>query len=72
MTILAPMVSRRAKRVFWADSTENSQTIQGKDANNYTKDIIKLFNKPPRWNDQIQAFSLNFNERVDLASVKNF
>lgn len=31
-----------------------------------------FFNKPPKWNEQVQAFVLNFNGRVDKASVKNF
>ena len=44
-----------------------------------------FFNKPPKWNDctiniiitylfyiEVQAFVLNFNGRVDKASVKNF
>lgn len=29
-------------------------------------------NKPPKWNEQIGAFVLNFNKRVTQASVKNF
>lgn len=29
-------------------------------------------NKPPRWEERIGAFVLNFNKRVTLASVKNF
>ena len=34
---------------------------------------IKFFyNKTPKWNDQVQAFVLNFNGRVDKPSVKNF
>jgi len=34
---------------------------------------IKFFyNKPPKWNEHLQAFVLNFNGRVDKASVKNF
>lgn len=31
-----------------------------------------LHNKPPKWNDKVAAFVLNFNGRVTLASVKNF
>lgn len=31
-----------------------------------------LHNKPPKWNEQVSAFVLNFNGRVDKASVKNF
>ena len=36
------------------------------------KNIISLINKPPRWNDQVGAYVLNFNGRVTMASVKNF
>lgn len=31
-----------------------------------------LFNKPPKWNDEVSAFVLNFHGRVDKPSVKNF
>ena len=37
-----------------------------------TEDLIVLRNKQPRWNEQMQAYCLNFNGRVTLASVKNF
>ncbi|EGR30002.1 hypothetical protein IMG5_144760 [Ichthyophthirius multifiliis] len=33
---------------------------------------LHYFNKPPKWNDSVQAFVLNFNGRVDKPSVKNF
>lgn len=34
---------------------------------------IKFFkNKPPKWNEQLKSFVLNFNGRVDRASIKNF
>ena len=36
------------------------------------KDLQYLINKPPRWNDQVGAYVLNFNGRVTMASVKNF
>lgn len=36
------------------------------------KDIRPLINKPPRWNEQVGAYVLNFNGRVTMASVKNF
>jgi len=35
-------------------------------------DMIVLTNKSPRWNEQMQAYCLNFNGRVTHASVKNF
>mmetsp|Transcript_11080 Transcript_11080/g.15276 ORF Transcript_11080/g.15276 Transcript_11080/m.15276 type:complete len:669 (-) Transcript_11080:223-2229(-) len=36
------------------------------------RDLIYLINKPPRWNEQVGAYVLNFNGRVTMASVKNF
>lgn len=36
------------------------------------KDLVYLINKPPRWNEQVGAYVLNFNGRVTMASVKNF
>ena len=45
------------------------------------ENIMFFFNKPPKWNErkcqlhyflEVQAFVLNFNGRVDKASVKNF
>lgn len=36
------------------------------------KDLVHMINKPPRWNEQVQAYVLNFNGRVTMASVKNF
>lgn len=35
-------------------------------------DMVQLVNKPPKWNDQVGAYVLNFNGRVTMASVKNF
>lgn len=37
-----------------------------------TENIMELLNKPPRWNDEVGAYVLNFNGRVTMASVKNF
>lgn len=34
--------------------------------------LLSFVNKPPSWNDKIKAYSLNFNGRVTVASVKNF
>lgn len=35
-------------------------------------ELIVMFNKPPRWNEELNAYCLNFNGRVTEASVKNF
>jgi tubby-related protein 1 len=34
--------------------------------------LLPLVNRPPKWNEQVQAFVLNFYGRVDKPSVKNF
>jgi len=34
--------------------------------------LVTLTNRPPKWNDQVGAYVLNFNGRVTMASVKNF
>lgn len=34
--------------------------------------MVVLRNKPPKWNDSLGAYCLNFNGRVTEASVKNF
>jgi tubby-related protein 1 len=37
-----------------------------------TDELAQLINKPPVWNDEIGANTLNFNKRVTMPSVKNF
>lgn len=36
------------------------------------QDTIVMRNKPPKWNEQLSAYCLNFKGRVTQASVKNF
>lgn len=38
----------------------------------HTQDMVTMVNKPPKWNEAVKAFVLNFNGRVTMASVKNF
>lgn len=33
---------------------------------------VVMHNKPPKWNEQLNAYCLNFHGRVTQASVKNF
>lgn len=39
---------------------------------NWSRDCHYYINKPPRWNEQIGGYVLNFHGRVTMASVKNF
>ena len=34
--------------------------------------LVVLRNKPPKWNEQLGAYCLNFHGRVTQPSVKNF
>lgn len=36
------------------------------------QDTVVMRNKPPKWNEQLGAYCLNFKGRVTQASVKNF
>lgn len=72
MKVLLPMVSREGEELVWPDTENEKETIQGKFGDSQAEDIMFFFNKPPKWNEQVQAFVLNFNGRVDKASVKNF
>ena len=72
MKVLMPMVERDGTELIWPDSELEKETIAGKFADNDVENLMFFFNKPPKWNEQVQAFVLNFNGRVDKASVKNF
>ena len=52
------------------DTGNDSILARMKDRN--MRDLVYLINKPPRWNEQVGAYVLNFNGRVTMASVKNF
>ena len=51
-------------------SSNNDMLSRLKDRN--FENLIYLISKPPRWNEQVQAYVLNFKGRVTIASVKNF
>jgi tubby-related protein 1 len=60
-----------------AAMTRNSAPSVGEDIltrmrDRSLRDLAYLINKPPRWNEQVGAYVLNFNGRVTMASVKNF
>ena len=46
--------------------------MAAKVAAGYVQDMTMLINKPPRWNEEVNAYVLNFGGRVTMASVKNF
>lgn len=56
--------------VFQPDNEEDSMLAKFRAG--YIQDMALLINKPPKWNDQVGAYVLNFYGRVTMASVKNF
>ncbi|KAJ3163615.1 hypothetical protein HDU86_000198 [Geranomyces michiganensis] len=71
MTVVLPSMTRDGKRVP-LNPTDDRETLSGRLRNGNDREIMKLHNKAPQWNDETQSFVLNFNGRVTLASVKNF
>merc|ERR1719203_2704327 len=73
MAAVIPRVQPNGERLVCRTlnpDTEGLMSLQKAGTNSH---LIEVYhNKPPKWNDQIGAFVLNFNKRVTQASVKNF
>ena len=71
MQVSVPAVDAHDRTVTWKSNNNVDELINRiKDRN--MRDIVYMINKPPRWNEQVSAYVLNFNGRVTMASVKNF
>ncbi|GIL70974.1 hypothetical protein Vretimale_4064 [Volvox reticuliferus] len=71
MMAAIPAVDGSGRRLYHANSDtdcilERIRHRKGLD------ELVMMGNKPPRWNDELNAYCLNFNGRVTEASVKNF
>ncbi|KAJ3180959.1 hypothetical protein HDU87_001607 [Geranomyces variabilis] len=71
MTVVLPSMTRDGNRVP-LNPIDDKDSLSGRLRNGNDREILKLHNKAPQWNDETQSFVLNFNGRVTLASVKNF
>lgn len=71
MKVAVPHVSDEGVRQAWRPSRQSEQMLTRFKDRDLTG-LIKLTNKPPRWNESVGAYVLNFNGRVTMASVKNF
>ncbi|CAG9311457.1 unnamed protein product [Blepharisma stoltei] len=71
MRVLIPAVNNAGDHCVWKPMNKEDGMLQQYNAGN-TSGMLCFFNKPPKWNEHVQAFVLNFNGRVDIASVKNF
>lgn len=77
MQVAIPIVGEDGKPLQWKSTVPKPGQIGGDDILSRMKernfrDLSYLINKPPRWNEQVGAYVLNFNGRVTMASVKNF
>jgi len=68
MKAAVPLVDDEGERKHASHTEMALSRFKDRDMN----DLIELVNKPPRWNDNVGAYVLNFNGRVTMASVKNF
>ena len=72
MKVMVPRIDAEGqRRVLKPTSTQESMLERYKVLKD-DPDVMILKNKPPKWNDQVGAYVLNFNGRVTRASVKNF
>jgi tubby-related protein 1 len=75
MSAVIPRVQPNGERLICRPlqpETEGLLALQKTTGNAAPSHVDCYQNKPPKWNDQIGAFVLNFNKRVTQASVKNF
>jgi tubby-related protein 1 len=72
MQAVIPAVDESNTIMSWRQhkGSEGEMLQRIKDRN--FKDLYYFINKPPRWNEQVGAYVLNFSGRVTMASVKNF
>eukprot|EP00164_Ancoracysta_twista_P003917 GFYU01005253.1.p1 GENE.GFYU01005253.1~~GFYU01005253.1.p1 ORF type:complete len:415 (+),score=105.05 GFYU01005253.1:142-1245(+) len=71
MEAVIPNVKNGARCTF--RPMNEAETIGGRFKSGTLGDAgLELHNKPPKWNEQLGAYVLNFNGRVTIASVKNF
>eukprot|EP01035_Chromulina_nebulosa_P019855 gene19855-25805_t len=71
MQVCIPTVDENDRIITWRTGTERDDILNRMKDRNY-RDLVYLINKPPRWNEVVGAYVLNFNGRVTMASVKNF
>eukprot|EP00935_MAST-01C_sp_MAST-1C-sp1_P001138 g1138.t1 len=67
----------QSKRRAWVPKKSNGEDgmlakVRAEPDSRDIKDMGCYINKPPRWNDNVGAYVLNFHGRVTKASVKNF
>lgn len=73
MSAVIPRVQPNGERLVCRTLHPETDGLLALQKGTVSEHLVDVFhNKPPRWNEQIGAFVLNFNKRVTQASVKNF
>lgn len=72
MGAVIPKVQPSGERLICRTLNPDSEGLLALQKAGNTSAIQQFHNKPPKWNEQVGAFVLNFNKRVTQASVKNF
>lgn len=71
MRVAVPRLDVVGAPAVFSGATEEDSMVEEFKAG-HTQHMTTLVNKPPKWNEQVGAYVLNFNGRVTMASVKNF
>jgi len=74
MSVAIPHVQPNSERLVCRTLSPSTDGLLAllKNGTGQPQPIDTYQNKPPKWNDSIGAYVLNFNKRVTEASVKNF
>eukprot|EP00928_Gymnodinium_smaydae_P044365 TRINITY_DN29599_c0_g1_i1.p1 TRINITY_DN29599_c0_g1~~TRINITY_DN29599_c0_g1_i1.p1 ORF type:complete len:501 (+),score=84.90 TRINITY_DN29599_c0_g1_i1:98-1600(+) len=72
MSAVIPRVLPNGERMVCRTLNSETEGLVAMQKAGNTAQTETFSNKPPKWNEQIGAFVLNFNKRVTQASVKNF
>jgi len=72
MKVMVPRIDAEGQRRVLKPTSNQESMLERYKVLKDDPDVMILKNKPPKWNDQVGAYVLNFNGRVTRASVKNF
>ena len=72
MKVMVPRIDAEGQRRVLKPTSNQESMLERYKVLKDDPDVMCLKNKPPKWNDQVGAYVLNFNGRVTRASVKNF
>lgn len=73
MSVVIPHVQPNGERIICKSFDQDQDGLLALSKSGGQGRTVDCYqNKPPKWNDQVGAFVLNFNKRVTQASVKNF